>query len=523
MASRRPGPGEIVVGASGLLLLVAMFLPWFGLDGRVRVPGVGAISIGAQNQNAWEAFGGVDVVLALAAALAILVLVVAFFAEPPPALVLAVIVLAGLAALLIVYRLIDVPDIEIDAPGDASYEVARRLGAFLGLLCTAGMTWGASLIGVPAQVPARKPERHAGAKAAPEAAPASPPEPAPASPTPAAAPRRARAKPAPPPEPAAPARAPASPSAPPASRRARAKPAPASPAIWSRAAIDAACQPAWRRYDRRLGARYERYFEDHPELAGDQRASARDLAAALPPGWDSLAEAVPPDAWQRLHLSGKSSQTLSVGLLGVAARRDPALGWLWDALAPLPPPASAEPRLEFEHAVAPDLLGERPRQTSFDALVDDPNAVIGIEAKWRQHGVGACLCRGDGVGPAEGERCSRRVESRDPYWEAAGALIGRAERAPGSPCPISPLYEVVRHAAALRALAGEERAAALLLLYDAENPYFAPTGDWPGWPAKLDELIGDFRFVATSWQELVPHLPLDAGTRAWAADKHGLD
>ena len=98
--------------------------------------------------------------LALAAALAIALAAVAFFAEPPPALVLAVTAGAGLAALLVVFRLIDVPDIQIEAPGDASYEVGRRLGAFFGLLCTAGMTWGANLVGAAAPAPrARSPSR----------------------------------------------------------------------------------------------------------------------------------------------------------------------------------------------------------------------------------------------------------------------------------------------------------------------------------------------------------------------------
>jgi hypothetical protein len=67
----------------------------------------------------------------------------------------------------------------------------------------------------------------------------------------------------------------------------------------------------------------------------------------------------------------------------------------------------------------------------------------------------------------------------------------------------------------------------LALLYDAGNPYFAPTGEWPGWPALLDQAVAGadperFRFASVSWQELVPALPLDADARAWAADKHGL-
>jgi hypothetical protein len=175
------------------------------------------------------------------------------------------------------------------------------------------------------------------------------------------------------------------------------------------------------------------------------------------------------------------------------------------------------------------LLGERPRQTSIDVLVEAPDVVIGIEAKWRERGVGSCLCRGEGVGPLAGERCSRRVEQRDAYWEAAEAVLGLGAREPGAPCSISPVYEAVRHAAALRALAGPDRLAVLALLYDADNPYFAATGDWPGWPALLGGAVHAsadperFRFAAVSWQQLVPELPLDARTRAWAADKHGLD
>ena len=65
----------------------------------------------------------------------------------------------------------------------------------------------------------------------------------------------------------------------------------------------------------------------------------------------------------------------------------------------------------------------------------------------------------------------------------------------------------------------------LALIYDADNAYFSEAGDWPGWPALLEQAIEPterFRFTAISWQELVPRLPLDEPTQAWAAEKHGL-
>jgi hypothetical protein len=530
MASRRPGPGELLAGASGALLLLAMFGPWFGLDGRARVPGSGrVISIDAGDIDAWEAFGVIDVLLALAAVLAIAVLVVGLLSTPPPTLAVAATGAAALAALLIVYRLIDVPDIPVADPGDTAYETGRRLGAFFGLLCTAGIAVGANLAAAAAGATVPAAPRAAPKPRAPKPAPSTARKPAPSTAR-EPAPSTARE---PAPSAAAPGSAPAA--APAALEPARAALEPARAVAsgplggWSRPAIEARCQAAWRRHDRRLGARYARYFEEHPDLVGEQRTSARDLAAALPPGWDALAGAIPTDGWQRQHLSGKSSQTLGVGLLGVAAARDPSLEWLWDALAPLPPADEPAPKIEFAHVVDPELLGERPRQTSLDVLIDDPNVLIGIEAKWREHGIGACRCRGEGFGPAPGERCSRRVEQRDAYWDAAAAVLGLGGRDPDGPCSISPVYEAVRHAAALRALAGPERPAVLVLLYDAANPYFVADGEWPGWPALLREAVDAnagperFRFAALSWQELVPALPLDERTRAWAADKHGLD
>src|SRR5918998_5236485 len=175
MASRRLGPGELLAGASGLLLLLALFLPWFGLDGRVRVPGTGeAITVEGRSVDAWEAFGAIDLVLVAVAVIAVTLPVVALRATPPRALVDALTGAATLAALLIVYRLIDVPEIPVEEePGDTAYETGRRLGTFFGLLCTAGIAWGASLVRAQAAATERAPA------APPARPPTAPPAPAP--------------------------------------------------------------------------------------------------------------------------------------------------------------------------------------------------------------------------------------------------------------------------------------------------------------------------------------------------------
>jgi hypothetical protein len=117
---RRVRLGEIVAGAAAAVLLVAMFLDWYGVRGRRE-----AIS-------AWEAFGVVDVLLALVALLGIALLVTQLVGRGP-ALPVALGVIGStlglVATLLVAYRLLNQPGpndvIEVDA------------GAWLGLAATA--------------------------------------------------------------------------------------------------------------------------------------------------------------------------------------------------------------------------------------------------------------------------------------------------------------------------------------------------------------------------------------------------
>ncbi|MDQ3647201.1 MAG: hypothetical protein M3433_01185 [Actinomycetota bacterium] len=297
--------------------------------------------------------------------------------------------------------------------------------------------------------------------------------------------------------------------------------------ILSQATIDAECAAAWRAYDAGLAERYTEYFEHRPELRGEQRYSARDLVAALPPGGAGLGDLVAPGEWHRHYLSAKSSQTLAVGLLGRAARLDPSLNWLWQAFGPLPGAASDFPSIEFEQPLDPEVLNERPQQTAVDVLVRDPTALMCIEVKWREEGLGACKRGPDGGNPVQGH-CAQRVQDRELYWQAAGDLFGFPERQPPGPCPISAAYQAVRNAAAAQALAEPGQVPVFGLIYDENNPYFAGHGGWPGWPAILSGAVEanadeqQFRFRSISWQALFPLLPLDEETREWAHEKHQL-
>jgi hypothetical protein len=295
-------------------------------------------------------------------------------------------------------------------------------------------------------------------------------------------------------------------------------------AQWTGPDVHAECRAAHAAYAARRTDAYRAYFAARRDLkAADHEYKARDLGSALPEGWGELADRLPVSERHQHHLSGNSSQVLALGLLGVAAERKGSLLWLWECLTPLPPAKSNFPPWSFEHTLQPEVLDERPRQTSIDFYVDDPAALLCIEAKWVERGIGECSCRNSGGNPTQGE-CSARVLEREAYWEVARETFRLPDRQVGRPCPLSFTYQAVRNVAATLALAKPGQKPVFGLIYDAGNPYFAGCGDWPGWPEALRTTLEgtgvDFR--AASWQELLSELPLDEATRRWAAEKHGL-
>jgi hypothetical protein len=297
-----------------------------------------------------------------------------------------------------------------------------------------------------------------------------------------------------------------------------------SPKHWTHAEIERACKVEHGLYDRELERRYTRYFAERPDLASTtQDWSAADLDAALPSGWGRRLRRFIEGMEHDDYLSGKSSQTLALGLLGSALElsEDPSHLWLTDALRLPGFGGGVGPARPFEFRLDATVLGEvGPGRTTVDLFLEGPNLVICLEAKWRENGVGACRC---GDNPVIGV-CKRDPAFRPAYWEAARGAFGLAEPKRGYPCELSPLFQAVRNVAASRALANG-RDAAFALVYDESNPYFMPGGEWPGWPTYLQGLINEgwgVRFVSISWQKLLPRLPIDDEVRAWALEKHEL-
>jgi hypothetical protein len=149
MDFRRLRVGEWVVGASGLVLFVALFLPWYELGEGIVVGPPDALDAHA---SAWDAFTVLDLLLALGALAAIAVVFVTA-AQATPALPLALeslVALFGLLLLvLVVFRLADPPDVSFleSTAGAATRErvedIDRATGAWLGLASVLGIIVGA--------------------------------------------------------------------------------------------------------------------------------------------------------------------------------------------------------------------------------------------------------------------------------------------------------------------------------------------------------------------------------------------
>jgi heme A synthase len=121
MDLRRLRAGEWLAGVSGLVLLVALFLPWYGDD--------------AGSRTGWESLGALDVVLAVVALSALAIPVVTAL-ERVPAVPLAhqsLTTLVGLlAVVLVLIRVLNMPD----------WAAEREWGLWVALAATLGIASG---------------------------------------------------------------------------------------------------------------------------------------------------------------------------------------------------------------------------------------------------------------------------------------------------------------------------------------------------------------------------------------------
>jgi hypothetical protein len=135
MDTSRLTTGDMIAGAGGIVLLISLFLPWYGVS--VDIAGFSA----SESGSGWQALGFIDILLFLISVAAIAI-VVARAAGALPADLPAPVILLGLGALavlLVLYRIIDIP-----ADGDVPDQVdlSRKVGIFIALIGGAALAYG---------------------------------------------------------------------------------------------------------------------------------------------------------------------------------------------------------------------------------------------------------------------------------------------------------------------------------------------------------------------------------------------
>ena len=126
---RRP---ELIAAGSGLLLIVALFLPWYTRDTDIA----GAVI--SQTWTAWQATAVIAAVLFLIGAAAI-----ATVAAPSGFRGDRLLVPLGVLALaLVVFRAIDLPLPEVDLVEGDSADADRGIGLWLALVASVGVVVG---------------------------------------------------------------------------------------------------------------------------------------------------------------------------------------------------------------------------------------------------------------------------------------------------------------------------------------------------------------------------------------------
>ena len=135
MDTSRLTTGDMIAGVGGIVLLISLFLPWYGVS--VDVAGFSA----SESGSGWEALGFIDILLFLISVAAIAIVAARAAGAFPDDLPAPVILLGlgALAVLLVLYRIVDIP---VDGDVPEQVDLSRKIGIFIALIGSAAVAYG---------------------------------------------------------------------------------------------------------------------------------------------------------------------------------------------------------------------------------------------------------------------------------------------------------------------------------------------------------------------------------------------
>jgi hypothetical protein len=130
--------GEMIAAGSGIVLFISLFLEWYSVSAKT------AFVNASQGVSGWEALGFIDIILFLVAAVVVAIAVAKAMNVMPRSLPastgLITLVLGGLAVILVLIRIISIPD--NGAANIPGVDVSRSFGVFVAFIAAAGVTLG---------------------------------------------------------------------------------------------------------------------------------------------------------------------------------------------------------------------------------------------------------------------------------------------------------------------------------------------------------------------------------------------
>ena len=139
MDVNRLGTGEKIAGASGIALILIMFIfKWFGLKA-----GVGGFTVEG-SRNAWGSYGFIDIVLFITVVAAVGLAALKASDSDVGLPVAGSAIVAGLGILsvvLIIISIISPPDFGANLSG-TGIDHTRKIGVWLGLIAAIGVAYG---------------------------------------------------------------------------------------------------------------------------------------------------------------------------------------------------------------------------------------------------------------------------------------------------------------------------------------------------------------------------------------------